>query len=255
VPTTPFSFAVVADPHCAERHNTLGPPEDTHGTHLDRVLRCVRAMEDLPEQARPDFVLVVGDIHLWEMQKVFDRIPFPLHVIAGNHESGDRKAEMRALFPDDFQIDGAPADYYSFVHKGARFIGVCDAGRGGEHVGQLCSEDFIPRGQCEWLEQELAHAESTKFVFAHIPPEPHGRDVNMFMSRNDSRYFNDLIAKTQPTALFFGHLHQATREYTIGSSRLFTVRSCSWNFGQAPLGFLMVHVRQDGIRVEEVLTS
>jgi hypothetical protein len=77
----------------------------------------------------------------------------------------------------------------------------------------------------------------------------------MFMSRNDSRYFNDLIAKTQPTALFFGHLHQATREYTIGSSRLFTVRSCSWNFGQAPLGFLMVHVRQDGIRVEEVLTS
>jgi hypothetical protein len=212
-------------------------------------------MTALPESRRPDFILILGDLHLWGAGDALDRVPFPLHVIAGNHEMGERKAELRARFPVDFQIDGDPSDYYSFVHKGARFIGVCNAGSGGDHVGQLSSSDFGPRGQCEWLESELRRPEATKFVFAHVPPEPDGRDANMYMGRNDSRFFNGLVAQTQPTGLFFGHLHRPTRRYRIGESTVFVVRSCAWNFGGAPLGFLLVETENERIEVEDILTS
>ena len=250
----PFAFAVVADPHCAEKPGH-GWPEAAHGTHMDRFRRCVEEMEQLGTGAKPEFMLIVGDIHLWELRKHLDRVSIPMHLIAGNHETGKRKAEIRELFPQDFSIDGKPSDYYSFTHKGVRFIGVCDAGRGGEHIGQLCSEDFRPRGQCEWLERELQKAEAQKVVFAHIPPHPRNTDLNMYMSRNDSMYFNELVRKTQPTAAFFGHQHRATSEYRIGRTRLVTARSCAWNSAAAPLGFLIVNLTEAGIKTREVITG
>jgi len=250
----PFTFAVVADPHCAEKARWK---PDELGSHVERFFRCVAEMEKLDAGKKPDFMLIVGDIHMWELRKHFDRIHIPMHVIAGNHESGrnTKKKELRDLFPDDFQLNGKPADYYSFVHKGMRFIGVCNAGLGGEHIGQLASEDFLPRGQCEWLEGQLAREEAHKIVFAHIPPHPEGEDRNMFMSRNDSRYFNALIERAQPTAMFFGHQHNATRERRIGRTRSFTLRSCCWNGDRTPLGFALVDVTPSGISVREVLTS
>ncbi len=179
-----------------------------------------------------------------------------MHLIAGNHESGsERKGELRDCFPQDFLVDGRPADYYSFVHKGVRFIGICTAGCGMDHVGQLCSQDIQPRGQCEWLEGELSQAEVHKIVFAHIPPHPRGADEHLFMARNDARYLNGLVERAQPTAMFFGHQHQNTSEYRIGRTRTFTVRSCAWNFNDGPLGFMLVQVTARGVETQEVLTS
>lgn len=247
-----FAFCVVADPHCSE-----GPKAglDHLGNGVDKFFACMRRMEKLSRDERPDFVLVVGDVHLWELRKHLDTVHIPMHVIAGNHESGGAKREMRDLFPDDFKKRGKEADYYSFVHKGVRFIGVCDAGAGGDHIGQLCSEDFGPRGQCEWLEEELAAPERRKIVFAHIPPEPEGRDRNMYLSRNDSRYFNDLMRGAQPTAMFFGHLHRETTEHMIGRTRSITLRSCCWNSQRAPLGFMVVRATPEGITTREVITG
>ena len=89
-----FSFAVVADPHCAERPNRYdGSP------HTERFLRCVREMEKLSGTDKPDFMLICGDVHLWELEKYFDDISIPMHVIAGNHEGRIRKKEMRELVP------------------------------------------------------------------------------------------------------------------------------------------------------------
>ena len=111
---------------------------------------------------------------------------------------------------------------------------MCNAGSGGDHIGHLCSQDFEPRGQCEWLERELAQAEPRKIVFVHVPPHPAGEDAEMFMARNDSRYFNALVEQTRPTALFCGHQHQETREFRIGDTRGFILRSCAWNFPAGP---------------------
>ena len=225
------------------------------GTHVERFLRCLAKMEELPGPDRPDFALIVGDVHPHELRKHMARVRMPLHAIAGNHENRARREVLREMFPEDFQLDGKPSDYYSFVHKGCRFIGVCDAGCGGDHVGHLCSEEIKPAGQCEWLEGELAQHESYKFIFAHIPPHPNGLDKNGYLSRNDSRYLNDLVARTRPTAMFFGHQHAPTRKLRIGSTPAFVVRSCAWNFGNAPLGFLLVKVSPAGIETKEIITS
>ncbi len=247
-----FAFCVVADPHCSE-----GPKAGLEhlGNGVDKFFACVAQMEKLRAKERPDFMLVVGDVHLWELRKHLDRVSIPMHVIAGNHESGGAKKEMRELFPGDFKKGGREADYYSFVHRGVRFIAVCDAGSGGDHIGQLCSEDFGPRGQCEWLERELAAPERNKVLFAHIPPEPQGRDRNMYLSRNDSRYFNALMAKAGPDVAFFGHLHLETTERRIGRTRSITLRSCCWNSQRAPLGFMVVRATPEGIATREVITG
>jgi len=92
-------------------------------------------------------------------------------------------------------------------------------------------------------------------VFAHIPPERTGADRNMYLSRNDSWWFNALVQKTGPEAMFFGHLHQATEEYRIGATQCFNVRSCCWNFNRGPLGFLLVSVDGDGLAVREIETG
>ncbi len=249
----PFCFCVVADPHCSET-----PKEGLvkEGSGLDKFFKTVDAMKQLPEEDKPDFILLLGDIHVDTLKPRLSEVGIPMHATPGNHEADQetRKA-LRALFPGDFSIDGKPSDYYSFVHKGVRFIGMCDAGKGGEHVGQLCSENITPSGQCEWLERELAAPEPGKVLFAHIPPEPNGQDRNMYLSRNDSRWFNALVQEKQPTAMFFGHLHNATAEYAIGKTRVFTVRSSCWNSGKAPIGFLHVRMSGDGIQMREIETG
>lgn len=248
-----FCFCAIADPHCGE------PPSsglEKYGTGLDKFFAAIDAIKQLPERDKPDFVLLLGDIHVDAFGPRLPEVGMPIHATPGNHESDPLKRKaLRALFPDDFKVNGQESDYYSFVHNGARFISMCDAGAGGEHVGQLCSENIKPSGQCEWLEQELSMPEMQKILFAHIPPEPAGKDRNMYLSRNDSRWFNALVAEKKPTVMFFGHLHQATAEYEIGTTRAFNVRSACWNSGKAPIGFMHVRISATGIQTREIYTG
>ena len=246
-----FSFCVIADPHCSE-----GPKKglEKYGSGKEKFLACMSRMKDLGSQEKPDFVLVLGDIHLWELKDVLHTIDIPLHVIAGNHETKSQRQQMRNLFVDDFQQNGKEADYYSFVHKGVRFIGLCDAVPQ-DHIGTLSSRDIIPPGQCEWLEAELEQEEARKIIFAHIPPEPDGRDKNMYLARNDSRYLNELTKRYQPAAMFFGHQHRETQISEVGQCRSAIVRSCCWNAKKAPLGFLLVTISPAGVTIREILTG
>lgn len=248
-----FCFCVVADPHCA---NAPAKGIEKYGTGLEKFLMTVRAIETLDGADKPDFMLLLGDIHPAALKDRFGEIKIPIHATPGNHEATrEERKLLYELFPDDFHIAGIRSDYYSFVHKGVRFVSMCDAGAGADHVGHFCSEVTEPSGQCEWIERELAAPEARKVVFAHIPLERNGEDVNMFMSRNDSRWFKDVVSRTKPSAAFFGHLHLPTEEYRIGDTRLFQVRSCAWNFKDAPLGFLHVRMTVDGLTYREILTA
>ena len=82
---------------------------------------------------------------------------------------------------------------------------------------------------------------------------PEGADKEMYMSRNDSRWFNALVRETRPTAMFFGHLHEDSRQVQIGATPSFMLRSCAWNFGEARCGFTLAHLTPDGIDTREVL--
>lgn len=248
-----FTFAVIADPHCAE------DPKEAYkgcGNGVDKLLRCFDRMEELDAEERPDFALIAGDIHPVALKPHFHRIPLPVHAVAGNHEgSAESRGQLRAMFPEDFGAGDTARDYYSFTHKGVRFIGVCDAGAGGDHIGHFSSELIEPHGQCEWLEHELERPGERKVLFAHIPPLLEGGERNMYMGRNDSRWFVDLVERTSPEMLFFGHLHHATEAYLIGEARALNVRSCCWNFQDAPIGFLLVQVRPDTMTYREILTG
>ena len=248
-----FSFAVIADPHCAE-----GPRAglEGYGDGADKLLRCFENMETLPAGERPDFALLAGDIHPAALAPHLDKIKTPLHAVAGNHEGApESRGLLRSLFPEDFGSGADQRDYFRFIHKGVHFIGLCDAGMGGEHVGQFSSELITPPGQCDWLEAEMAIPGTRKVIFAHIPPALDGGDRNMYMARNDSRWFTDLVRKTAPEMLFFGHLHRATEEYKIGASRSVNLRSCCWNFQEAPIGFMLVRVTAHGMEVQEMITG
>lgn len=249
LPGDSFCFCVVADPHCAE-----GAKEGYDGDGVAKFLRCIDAMKQLDAAERPDFVLLAGDVHPKALLGRESELAFPTFAVAGNHEATrETREQLRQVFGRGFERDGKTSDYYSFVHKGMRFVALCDAGAGGDHVGHFCSELIAPAGQCEWLENELAQPEPA-IIFAHIPPERNGGDVNMYMSRNDSRWFCGLLEQAKPAAAFFGHLHRPTEEYQIGETRCFNVRSCCWNFGNAPLGFLHVRVTPDGLDVREIET-
>ena len=244
--TIDFSFVVIADLHCSEDRDLRG---------AERLSRCVELIQQQGVSEQPDFVFLLGDIHLWSLDPTHLRaIDIPVHAVAGNHEHGrQRKEQLHAFFPHDFRVNGEPSDYYSFVHKGVRFIVVCDAGAGGDHVGHLASQDIHPHGQCAWLEDELEQPEARKVIFAHIPPHPQGIEDDMSMGPHDARYFNALVARTRPTAMFFGHQHQPTQAFSIGDTQAFVLRSAAWNFEDVPTGFMVVRMGAEGVTTREVL--
>lgn len=248
-----FCFAAVADPHCAD---TASKGLEAYGSGVERFVKAIKTMEAMPIEERPEFILLLGDVHPDALKPRLSEVTIPVHATPGNHEStSEKRALLRSLFPSDFKVNDKASDYYSFVHKGVRFISVCDAGAGGDHVGHLCSEVTEPSGQCEWLEAELRAPEALKVVFAHIPTERDGLDRDMRLERNDSRWFNAQLKETQPLAAFFGHLHHPTSSYSVGRTQVFEVRSCCWNFDRAPIGFLHCRIEDGELRTREVITA
>lgn len=239
-----FSFAVVADPHLSENDRF------TPGTGIEKFQRVVAKIHAMPEAKRPDFMLICGDLHVHKLQEALKPLTIPVHVTPGNHESRKAREQLRKMFSDDFK----GKDFYSFKHKGCKIISLCTA-IPSDHVGHLSSEGITPKtGQCAWSEKELAEPTKHTLVFGHIPPHPQGKDMNMYLGQNDSRYMVDLIKRARPTALFFGHQHRRNR-FTIGQSPVYVLRSANWNGGQQPTGFMMVRVREAGITTEFLETG
>jgi Icc-related predicted phosphoesterase len=243
-----FSFIVMADPHASE---SVRNGYEKFGSARDKFKLCLDRVSEINEVNPVDFVLIAGDIHLWAIEDLISDFDLPVHVVAGNHATIEHKKQLRDFFADDFKVNGRESDYYSFVHKGVRFIGICNAILD-DHVGHLSSESIIPLGQPEWLETELNKTEKEKVVFGHIPPHPEAKDDHMCMSRNDSMFFNDLVRRTKPTVMFFGHQHNP-KKLSISGCDSYVVRSTSWNFNNLPIGFLLVSFQKDGVIVKDVI--
>ncbi len=232
-----WSFAVASDPHLREDR----PGELSGVDKFRKVLARLPALEP-----RPDFLLLLGDIHPEKLEPIVSELPVPVHAIMGNHEHKTHRELLRKLFPQDFQ----GKDFYSFTHKDSLFIALCDAAAG-DHVGHFESQDITPAvGQGEWLEQQLQAGQKLRrcIVYGHVPPEPHCRPNYTCLSQNDGRWLQEQIRRCHPTALFFGHLHERLL-FEVDGVPVHGVRSCNWNFRDEPPGFLHVKVLADRLEV------
>ena len=241
----PFNFCVIADPHGRE---DVFKNYEQFGTARDKFSLAIDHIKSLKTEDAPAFILLCGDIHIDAIQDLIDDSGLKFYLIAGNHERGNAKEILRDSYKY-FQIDGKESDYYSFIHNNCRFIGMCNGAN--DHVGHLSSQFIQPFGQSDWLIEQLAKDEKVKIVFAHIPSHPEGKDENMYMSRNDSIFFNKLVEQTSPAIMFFGHQHKATRQLRIGSTIQYIQRSLSWNSGYEPIGYTLVKMDKSGMKFRE----
>ncbi len=244
-----FAFCVVADARCSE------PTHKDYADRGDGVAKfesLARKITALTGADRPDFVLFVGDLQVEVVLDQLKALPVPAHAIAGETRVLQAQKDVRyKAFLDDFEAGGKRSDYYSFVHKGVRFVGISDCGYYNT-TGVLCSERIKPRGQCEWFERELAKPEKRKIIFGHIPPHPTADDVDMYLTPRDALFVNDLVRKHRPVAMFFGHHQKKTRYEMIGDTPSIVVASSSVNKDKSPLGFLLVHVTRAGVKTKFV---
>jgi hypothetical protein len=258
----PWTFAAIADAHCTPTSASI-----QHGRGLKhlgdgpvRLRRCFDAIE--AQEDRPEFCLLLGDIGLDDAMDVLASAPCPIYPVAGNYEWGDARQRLRDAYPAQL---GA-ADYYAFVHNGVRVVGLCTAGIGNDHVGQLASEGIRPPGQSNWLAEELSGSWEPRILFAHCPPRPPGFDSQAyleqsahdylpFLGENDSRFVLELLQNRGPMLYLAGHLHRATHGFDIADSHVIVVRSCNWNHDAEAIGFLLVRVDADGLSVREALTG
>ncbi len=230
------SFVVVSDLHLAEKEG------------VKNFTVFIKQIDEL--NPKPDFVVVTGDIHAKEFEKVFNELKptIPFHVVFGNHEKrGDRKI-LAKMFPQDF-VDN---DFYSFVYKHIKCIVICDAIDMGDHVGHFESEGIKGQEQQVWFEKELNVDRKRYpfvFLFSHIPPNPAGKAETMYLSTNDQKALREIFLKYKPNAMFCGHLHKK-QSFEIENVPIFILPSLNWNFEDNPAGFYHIKAQGNGYDVD-----
>lgn len=238
-----YAFAVIADPHLRE---------DRDG-ELTGVAKFRALLERLGEQRpAPEFALVLGDIHPEKLEPLLPEIELPLHVIHGNHEQTSHREMLRAMFPEDF----AGRDYYSFERGDDLFVALCNA-TPTDHIGHFQSQFITPQTeQLAWLEALLARRTEWRHVvvYGHVPPEEQCGPNRMCLAQNDARWLRNLVARTQPTALLFGHRHRRI-EFELAGVPVRVVRSVNWNFGEEQPGGLLVTVDGEAVAPRFVPTG
>jgi len=242
-PAPEYVFAVIADPHL--REDREGEP--TGVEKFQALLQRLRATAP-----RSEFILLLGDIHPEKLEPLLPEIDLPLHVVAGNHESVAHRAQLRAMFPDDF----GERDFYSFARGEDLFIGLCTA-IPGDHVGHLQSQYITPQlDQLAWLAELLSRRGDFRhvFLYGHIPPDAECRPSTMCLAQNDARWLRDQVAAARPSALFFGHRHKQI-DFEFAGVPLFGMRSANWNSGGEPTGALVVSVTAGGFTTSFLPTA
>ena len=213
-----FSFVVVADTHVNEgEHVSTSPYETNHlaNSRARHVFAEIAAM-----RPRPRFVVHLGDIvhpvpslpafhdAVAEFKRIASRLPVPLHVIPGNHDTGDKTVDwMPAEQVCDAYLaqyrKAFGADFYAFDEAGVRFVmlnslllnsGLADEAR-----------------QRAWIEERIGTAGDLRvFLFMHYPPYIYRSDEAGSYDNVDEparTWLLAQIANPAVEAVFAGHVH------------------------------------------------
>ncbi|MDH3252515.1 MAG: metallophosphoesterase [Ignavibacteria bacterium] len=220
---------------------------------------------------RPDFLLVGGDMtrdgstHRLELEivkKDLDTLPFPTHVIPGNHEIGNKFSPDShvAIQPDYVRLYKSVfgESEWTFSHRGVRFSG-CDAFL----LGSGLPEEARLR---EWLERQPREAREQQHVWIIHPalfadqvfeedwnPTTHPVEWYFVLDGSHRRYLLDIFHATGVTHIITAHIH-CRRQIELEGMQLHLAPSTAfpqweerWPDGDARLGFLHFTVNTSGI--------
>ena len=257
-PITPsadsFKIIVISDVHVRLPDN----PDDVKYNNALNLSRFSEALNSIKTgHADADLVIVNGDLAgclfsnnpddydgiapdtpAERFKSMIDTLGKPYHVILGNHDyqegfntsyeegipSSD-PAAMEAIWKKVLGID----PYYSFVHKGVRFI-MLNSIRGSSY-DDICPSSTIEtacRGsfdneQMNWLESELANSEPC-LIFLHHPVITDNNSTKYWSAagtamqlRSDDRFYS--IARTYKSrikGIFVGHGHVKEKDTLEG---------------------------------------
>ncbi|OPZ92736.1 MAG: 3',5'-cyclic adenosine monophosphate phosphodiesterase CpdA [candidate division TA06 bacterium ADurb.Bin417] len=176
---------------------------DTHlrsdGSFTGELIRVIEQIN----LAGADFVIHTGDIAdegaiggLERFMKLAAGLKVPVRCVRGNHELEGEAGRESGLYQ---RLIGQPL-YYSFQHRGFRFIGLDTAAA--QHMGAISPE------QLDWLENELKAAGRSAFIFAHVPLRREWEQGahRWYITENGER-LAALLEERPPVAFLAGHLH------------------------------------------------
>lgn len=260
-----FSFIHVADIH-------VGTP---------RSFRFAQAWNDNWRTARrqiidmnPDFLIVGGDMtrdgstHRFELEQIkrdFDALPFPVHVIPGNHEVGNKYSRgapmsIQPEFLDRYASVFGPSEW-SFDIAGVRFSG-CNAFL----LGSGLPDERILR---DWLAEQARRPAPEQHVWVIHPalfadefdepdwdPVDHRKAWYFAIDNEPRRILWEVFKATVTTTVVSAHIH--CRRFTryagidihFAPSTAFPQWKNRWPDGDPALGFLRFQVEASGISHE-----
>ena len=179
----------------------------------------------------------------------------PQLYVQGNHDDGAMLAQALPL-PSDVEPAGAPGGYYALVRCGVQVVVLNSNPVGGAVGARLGTE------QLAWVERTLAARDCEPTVlFVHHHCHPVGIDwLDGVALQNADELMAVLRRHDRVLGVFSGHVHRRTSA-TVGGIRSETARSTWVTLGRdrsdphvdAYQGFMVVDVREDGLRIADVL--
>jgi alkaline phosphatase D len=236
----------------------------------------------------PDLLLIGGDItrdgsiHLFELEEMkeeLDSFPFPVYVIPGNMDTGNKHTDKQGRHRGEGQCTDQELNvtskqlqqfaaifgdlWWSVDHKNVRFSGFADMA---VNSGLDEEEDFWL-----WAEEQKKHPPAEHHVwimhyplFAEDPDEPNWniedpdpyQDWYFSIDLPGRKRLMELFKETNTDIVISGHVHchkvmyaQGIR-FEIGPATSFGQWKNRWQDGDDTLGFLVYTVSDSGIECE-----
>ncbi len=260
---TPWTFAFVSDIHVGTPRSYRYQPAWNANWATARAQIVALA---------PEFLIVGGDLtrdgstHRYELEQIkadLDALPFPVHVIPGNHEVGnkyhpDSSVSIQPAYVELYRsVFGA--SQWSFDHKGMRFSAF-DAFLAGSGLPEEAA-------LWAWLEAEAARPPAqTQLWFMHPalfvnqPTEPNWEiavDRNAWYFSVDEPHRSrilEVFRRTNTSLVISGHIHcrrtvvaeGITFQYAPATA--FPQWAARWPDGDATLGFLRCEVDEAAVQ-------
>jgi predicted phosphodiesterase len=211
-----FSVGLIADTHCNEAEDSSASPYPANAQANPRARYAFAYLE----REKPLFVMHGGDMinpvpelpTYGRSGKLFHEIAadlsVPLHLVAGNHDIGDKPVSWMPAGTIDVESIAAYEEmfgrhYYKVCYEGIRFI----------VINAPLINSGLPQeaDQKAFLEEEFARDPDTRtFLFIHYPlyvsdpDEPSSYDN---IDEPGRSWLIRLIERTKPEALFAAHVH------------------------------------------------